>query len=262
MAAGGGDVAVLARIFTIGHSNHEASPFLGLLAKYRIKSVIDVRSIPSSGRFPHFKKRNLENLLQRQGIRYRHCPELGNKEGGGIAHLLMQPDGQKALAELAAESDFERANLEGATAYMCAEADWRDCHRQVIAQRLVEDFNIITTHILRDGSLELHPRSHRLPVHYGVRKPERLRLTADYGGQQEVCCPADDSVPYASEVGPPPPVPFDPGPVGDPQALLQTPSIEAAPRAESGAAPASGGDGAGTAVASTGRARRWGRKAT
>jgi len=75
------------RIFTIGHSNHEVETFFRLLSTYRITDLVDVRSIPSSGRFPHFKKRSLEDQCSRRGISYRHCPALGNKVGG-IASLL------------------------------------------------------------------------------------------------------------------------------------------------------------------------------
>eukprot|EP00929_Paragymnodinium_shiwhaense_P008367 TRINITY_DN112319_c0_g1_i1.p1 TRINITY_DN112319_c0_g1~~TRINITY_DN112319_c0_g1_i1.p1 ORF type:complete len:294 (-),score=35.99 TRINITY_DN112319_c0_g1_i1:310-1131(-) len=171
----------IARIFTVGHSNHDAQPFLKLLKTHNIKAVMDVRSIPSSGRYPHFKKRPLEDLLRKNGITYRHCPELGNKVDG-IAKLLRRPEGQASLKELA-EAAYEAgkdARLP-ATAYMCAEADWRDCHRQVVAQKLLEDYNIATRHILRDGGIELHPADHILPDHYGILPP----------GALDDCCPDD-----------------------------------------------------------------------
>ena len=118
-------------------------------------------SIPSSGRFPHFKKRAFEQACAARGISYRHCPELGNKVGG-IAYLLQQPEGQAALAELAAAP----MRPDGATAFMCAEAEWRDCHRQVIAQRLMEHYGLRVFHIKRDSTLERHPEDHVLPPSY------------------------------------------------------------------------------------------------
>ena len=51
---------------------------------------------------------------------------------------------------------------------MCAEADWRDCHRQVIAQQLEAVHGITTTHILRNGGTEPHPCDYILPSHYGM----------------------------------------------------------------------------------------------
>jgi len=167
-----------ARIFTVGHSSHEPQVFLGLLARYGIRDVVDVRSIPSSGRFPHFKKQRLEELLLREGITYRHCPELGNKVDG-IAKLLQRPEGELALRQLAesawragaaAEAPGGSPLTAGATAYMCAEALWRDCHRQVIAHQLAERFGIYTFHILPSPSdgVEVHPRDYRLPERYGL----------------------------------------------------------------------------------------------
>lgn len=181
----------------MGHSNHEPGPFFALLARYGVRALVDVRSIPSSGRFPHFKKRSLETLCRGRGVSYRHCPELGNKVGG-IAQLLRQPEGQAALAELAAAAKRAAPALaweegrapEGATAYMCAEADWRDCHRQVIAQELLSVFSIPTIHILRDGSTELHPCDHVLPSHYGMAP-----------GAHGAGCPDSDDEALAMQLG-------------------------------------------------------------
>ncbi|CAE8603069.1 unnamed protein product [Polarella glacialis] len=153
-------------IYSIGHSNHEAHHFFELLSKHNVTCLVDVRSIASSSRFPHFKMRSLEDLCYRQRLTYRHCPELGNKVGG-IVHLLAQPEGQAALTDLVLAAS--RVN-EGATAYMCAEADWRDCHRQVISQKLLHDFSVPTVHLLRDGKSELHPRLHMLPDCYGLKQ--------------------------------------------------------------------------------------------
>lgn len=156
------------RIFTVGHSNHPADAFLRLLTRYRINEVVDVRSIPSSGRFPQFKKRGLQHLCASSGIAYRHCPQLGNKGvDGGIAKLLRQPEGQAALFELC-EAARRATPCGGTTAFMCAEADWRDCHRQVVAQKLLDEYGIVTVHIKRDGSTEPHPQGHVLPEYYGV----------------------------------------------------------------------------------------------
>jgi len=179
------------RIFTIGHSNHELETFFRLLSTYRITDLVDVRSIPSSGRFPHFKKRSLEDQCSRRGISYRHCPALGNKVGG-IASLLKQPEGQAAIAELVEKAQQASAvpgmpAVAGATAYMCAEAAWRDCHRQVVAQKLLEDYGIMTSHILPVGGVEPHPHGYILPSCYGVASPE----------ESVACCvdEGDDSAP-------------------------------------------------------------------
>ncbi|CAJ1441208.1 unnamed protein product [Effrenium voratum] len=155
-----------ARLFTVGHSNHPPDTFLKLLGKWNVQELVDVRSIPSSGKFPHFKKNALQGLLEARGISYRHCPQLGNKGvEGGILGLLELPEGRQAVHTLAQSA--EQATLAGPkVAFMCAEADWRDCHRQVVAQRLMELYGVTVRHIKRDGSLELHPADHVLPAHF------------------------------------------------------------------------------------------------
>jgi len=168
------------RLFTVGHSNHQPGAFFALLERHNIRALVDVRSIPSSGRYPHFKQRSLEELCRRRGVSYRHCPELGNKVGG-IANLLRQPEGQAALAELAAAAVAVPA---AATAYMCAEADWRDCHRQVISQQLLCEYGVITLHVRRDGTIEPHSADHVLPEHYGMAP----NLVAAFRNSS-VCCP-------------------------------------------------------------------------
>jgi len=248
---------VLSRIFTIGHSNHEAGAFLKLLAQYRIKSVIDVRSIPSSGRFPQFKKRNLESLCSKSSVSYRHAPELGNKVDG-IARLLQRPEGQRALVELAAASDFERANVEGATAYMCAEADWRDCHRQVIAQRLREDFGVVTTHILRDGRTELHPAAHVLPASYGMTS--LVSAFAGAPGHSGPCCGEEMATYTSQDIVAPPPPPWAPAHAA--QGGVEASEAQGGPpeaRDEAEAAPSTVEEPPGPAEP---RKRRWGNKRT
>eukprot|EP00927_Polykrikos_kofoidii_P048611 TRINITY_DN42864_c0_g1_i1.p1 TRINITY_DN42864_c0_g1~~TRINITY_DN42864_c0_g1_i1.p1 ORF type:complete len:263 (+),score=39.47 TRINITY_DN42864_c0_g1_i1:74-862(+) len=187
--------AVTGRILTVGHSNHNTAAFMSLLERYNIKALVDVRSIPSSGRFPHFKKRNLEAVCQKRDVSYRHCPELGNKVDG-IAVLLQKPEGQRALAELAAAAvSATSGDRSGATAYMCAEADWRDCHRQVIAQKLMEDYGILSTHITHNGGTEDHPHNHVLPGYYGVVSSARVHA----GSASVRACVDADSPPHSEK---------------------------------------------------------------
>jgi uncharacterized protein (DUF488 family) len=71
-------------------------------------------------------------------------------------------EGFRAYADHMESAEFRRglAQLEGharhsSTAVMCAEADWRRCHRQLIADALVvRGWRV--EHILRDGRLEQH----------------------------------------------------------------------------------------------------------
>lgn len=65
-------------IYTIGHGRHPFEYFLGLLKKYDIRFVCDVRSIPRS-RWPQYNGGVLFELLLENGIGYEHIPEAGGK---------------------------------------------------------------------------------------------------------------------------------------------------------------------------------------
>src|SRR5271169_4357624 len=49
------------RIFTMGHSTHTIEDFLALLSQHEVKLLADVRSYPSSRRWPHFNQEELKH---------------------------------------------------------------------------------------------------------------------------------------------------------------------------------------------------------
>jgi len=132
-------------LLTVGHSNHSADEFVRRLKAHQVTAVADVRAMPVSRRNPHFSKRNLASLLETAGIAYRHLPALGGHRtpevnsvnGGwrsdafrGYADHMRTPDflhGLETLLELAKKY---------LVAVMCAESQWKDCHRQLIADAL------------------------------------------------------------------------------------------------------------------------------
>ena len=66
-------------IFTAGHSTHPIERFLELLGEHRTATLADVRSFPSSRRWPHFNQAELEKSLARAGIEYRWLKRLGGQ---------------------------------------------------------------------------------------------------------------------------------------------------------------------------------------
>ncbi len=120
------------KIFTIGHSNRNIEDLANILRVYDIALLADVRSFPGSQKWPQFNKQFLSSYLQQVSISYIHMPLLGGKipvSGGYTAYMQTQTF-HKAIAEL------EQRSLECNTAYMCAEANWRDCHRSHISNFL------------------------------------------------------------------------------------------------------------------------------
>ena len=57
-------------IYTIGHGARKAADFLGLLKRYAIAYLVDVRSQPFSRYHPQFSQKNLQAFLEENDIRY------------------------------------------------------------------------------------------------------------------------------------------------------------------------------------------------
>jgi uncharacterized protein (DUF488 family) len=151
-------------ILTIGHSTHEARRFLRLLRVHGVELLGDVRRYPSSRRHPQFNADSLADALADAGVRYERLGE----ELGGRRETSRRPAGPWRVAGFAAyaahmaTADFERGlarleklALERRTAIMCAEGDWRRCHRRLISDALLaRRWRVV--HIRPDGSSEEH----------------------------------------------------------------------------------------------------------
>ncbi|MEJ7624652.1 MAG: DUF488 domain-containing protein [Pyrinomonadaceae bacterium] len=73
-------------LYTIGHSRHPFSYFLGLLQQHHVEFVCDVRAFARS-RWPQFNGLVLQELLNENGIGYEHIPETGGKNKPSPADL-------------------------------------------------------------------------------------------------------------------------------------------------------------------------------
>jgi uncharacterized protein (DUF488 family) len=152
-------------IFTIGHSTHPAERFVGLLRRWRVGLLCDVRRYPGSRRHPQFSVHALVAALERAGIGYE---PLGRELGGRRRPRVGSPNagwrvaGFRGYADHMGSAEFEtgRERLEALapdrrTAIMCAEGDWRRCHRRLISDVLVaRGWRVV--HIRPDGRLEEH----------------------------------------------------------------------------------------------------------
>jgi uncharacterized protein (DUF488 family) len=152
-------------IWTVGHSTLAAEDLAALLAPARIDLVADVRRFPVSRRHPQFNRDALAGTLARSGIGYLHLPGLGGRrepradsrntgwrEAGfrGYADYMETDAFSAAMAALLAAAAGKR------TALMCAEKDWRGCHRGLVSDYLkAHGFGVV--HILDSGQTEPHP---------------------------------------------------------------------------------------------------------
>ncbi len=136
-------------LFTLGHSTRSLPAFLHLLKTYGIETLVDIRSFPSSKRFPHFNGEALAKTLPAQGIEYVW---LGRELGGYRKKGLGQASPNKAwgspgfrnYADHMLTEDFQRGvskvlrlAQEKNVALMCAERLWWRCHRRLLSDWLV-----------------------------------------------------------------------------------------------------------------------------
>jgi uncharacterized protein (DUF488 family) len=156
------------QIWTIGHSISDIDAFVEQLKLFDIDILVDIRSYPSSRRYPHFNKDNLCKTLASNEIGYKHILSLGGRRNkqSGIDPLTnagwkvaafknyadytnVSVDFEKGLCELMELSQQQKV------AYMCSEAlPWR-CHRLLVSNVLVMSRKFDVNHIIGSKS-ELH----------------------------------------------------------------------------------------------------------
>jgi uncharacterized protein (DUF488 family) len=157
-------------ILTVGHSTHPIERFTRLLAAAGVSAVADVRRFPGSRRNPQFDAGALGETLGVAEIEY---VQLGEELGGrrseparsdarasawrnrSFAAYARHMESDEFAAGLAR---LERLAWARRTALMCAEADWRRCHRRLIADALAaRGWRVL--HLRADRRLEEHPAS-------------------------------------------------------------------------------------------------------
>jgi uncharacterized protein (DUF488 family) len=135
------------RVWTIGHSTREFDEVAAMLARHGITHLVDVRSFPSSRKFPQWNQQAIIDALP-PGVEYRWSPKLGGRRH--TPKGVPSPNGAwrvKAFRDYAdhMQSDEFQEGLDelldlaehGRPAIMCSEAvPWR-CHRRLITDALI-----------------------------------------------------------------------------------------------------------------------------
>lgn len=171
-------------VYTIGHSNHSIEAFVELLQHHGITAVADVRSHPSSPRFPHFNREALSARLRAAEIAYVF---LGEELGARPEDPDCYRDGRVDFERLEARPAFRRGIdrvLHGAASYrlalMCAEKEPLDCHRTILVARWLKALGVEIRHILYDGSVEDHRQTEkRLIDRMGFKRDLFTAATGD-----------------------------------------------------------------------------------
>lgn len=145
-------------LWTIGHSNHSLESFLGLLNRFNIDVVADVRSHPYTRYASHFSQAPLRRLLADEDLRYVF---MGRELGGRPDEpQLYDSDGRVLYEHLASVPRFRdglsrllEGTLQWRVALMCSEENPTDCHRRLLITRAIQsdDPTAAVHHIRGDG---------------------------------------------------------------------------------------------------------------
>ena len=129
-------------LWTVGHSTRSIRTLIDLLRQAGIELLADVRRHPWSRRHPQFTRDALAGSLQAEDIEYDWFPELGgmrkpredshntgwrNDRFRGYADYMETQAFRVAVARLLEVARSKRA------ACMCAEQEWQQCHRGLLA---------------------------------------------------------------------------------------------------------------------------------
>lgn len=158
-------------LWTIGHSTRTLDELIAALRAHRIEVLADVRSFPTSARYPQFNRAHLSAELPRVGISY--C-WLGKVLGGyrkqtrpDSPHTALRSEGFRNYADHMEREEFRQGikkllplAAKQRVAYMCAERLWWRCHRSLLSDYLAVLCDVEVVHILDEKKSEPH-RLHR-----------------------------------------------------------------------------------------------------
>jgi uncharacterized protein (DUF488 family) len=171
---------MVTEIYTVGHSTQSIEKFIGLLQKHCVTAIADVRSAPYSRFNPQFNREELRRSLKTNGIRYVFLgKELGARSDDESCYI-----DDKVRYKLLAKTPLFQSGIdrviEGAEthkiALMCSEKDPLDCHRTILVSRELSSRGANVTHILQDGSTELHGAAvRRLIAKMGLGEADMFR---------------------------------------------------------------------------------------
>ena len=158
------------RIYTVGHSTRAFDEMLAILRHNEITHLVDVRSFPSSRKFPQWNQSAIIEELP-SDIEYRWIPTLGGRrhtpKGVSSANGAWQLKAFRDYADYMDTDEFKQGLNEllelaehGRPAIMCSEAmPWR-CHRRLIADALIvagaEVMDIMSITAVRPAALNPH----------------------------------------------------------------------------------------------------------
>lgn len=147
-------------IYTIGHSTNPVDYFIGLLNRYRINCVVDVRSIPFSKHAQQYNMEEIKAVLHKNGIYYIH---MGDELGARRKERELYSDEGFVDFEKVRKNEIFRNGIkriiEGikkgySIALMCTEKEPINCHRCILVAREFYDRGYDVYNITQEGEIQ------------------------------------------------------------------------------------------------------------
>ncbi len=152
-------------VFTMGFSTRTWEETVEILHAYKIERLIDIRTLPGSKRTPQFNLENLKAELPKAGVEYIHMKSLGGlrkPKKNSTKNTAWRNEGFRGYADYMQTDEFanslatlETLIKEKPSVYVCTEAVFWRCHRQLVSDALlIRGFKV--GHIFNSTKVEPH----------------------------------------------------------------------------------------------------------
>jgi uncharacterized protein (DUF488 family) len=149
----------MAPIYTIGYGARTVEELIGLLRRYEVEYLVDVRSQPYSSIQPVYSKGALEARLRQEGIRYVFMGDtLGGRPSDQTCYRNGKVDYELLRAKPFYQEGIERLrsalDQELTLALMCSEGKPQECHRSKLIGGTLMEAGIEVRHIDETGAVK------------------------------------------------------------------------------------------------------------
>ena len=140
-------------IYTIGYADYNINDFVGVLLKYNISILFDVRSIPFSRYYSDFNKEQLCRVLLNNKITYIF---VGDKLGGKPKNSKLYTNNIVDYNKMLLDDHFKNGldsiveNQQRNICLMCSEKKAINCHRSILLGRVLSNLGLSVLHIEKD----------------------------------------------------------------------------------------------------------------
>ena len=156
-----------AMLTSVGHGALDRAGLVHLLRSAGIEALVDIRRFPNSRHNPDVETTAMAAWTRDAGLAYRWDERLGGRRR--LPAGQEPEDGWWQVKQFAAYAAYTRTEpfaealaelVELAkrrpTAMMCSESVWWRCHRRIVADVAVLQFDMQVRHLMHDGRLVGH----------------------------------------------------------------------------------------------------------